>query len=292
MRPGIFKIKKQIVNHQKSFAAQSLIIARPCFLFFLLIWCALSSPDATAQTARTTQKPQSAVSAAAPKRHRLRVTKGDVIGVSLKANKARMRDVATDLSKALGTRVILGSSLANEALTVEFADLTLETALRLIAPHAYVDYEIRANAQPAIAAIFLNDASDPEPAKNAAVQASSEAILISGNTEDPDPSTAQTDDDPLQVDINDDSLTIKSKKQLLAAVVLTVGYVMEVPVDIKYESDEIIDTTIKDTPYEDAVVRLSPNVRLYVRADLTRGQRTPLRLSIVPPAKVADTGTN
>jgi ABC-type Na+ efflux pump permease subunit len=284
------------VNQQESLAAKGgrsvtnclLAYARPLPFVLLLFTFAVPAVTFAAQS-----KPQSAAKTAVKKRHRLRITKGGaVVGLSLKADKARMSDVAVDLAKGLGTRVIVGPSLAKQRITVEFADLTLETALRLMAPHAYVDYELRANAQPAIVAIFLNDLEDSDPAKNASVQSSSEAFLIEGNTEDADPSAAQNDDNPLQVDLDDESLTIRSNKQLLAAVVLTVGYVLEVPVDIKYDSNEIIDTTIKDTPYEDAVLRLSPNVRLYVRADLTRSQRTPLRLSVVAPPKVVDTGTN
>jgi hypothetical protein len=93
----------------------------------------------------------------------------------------------------------------------------------------------------------------------------------------------------LQVDLEDnDHLTIKSRKQPLIAVVMTIADVLGVPAEIKYESEEIVDTEIKDMLAEDAITRLSPNVRFYMRADLTRSQKTPLRLAVVPPAaKVA-----
>ncbi len=221
---------------------------------------------------------------AARKKFRLRITKGYITGVSLKADKARMTDIAADLSKRLGTNVILGPNMTKEALTVEFADLPLEPALRLLAPHVYIDYEIRANAQPTLLGIFLLDYNDPDPAANAVVQSSSQAMMIEGNTEDTaEQSEVPEADDPLQVALDGNHLTIKSKKQLLAAVVLTIAEVLGVPAEIKYESDEIVDTEIKDIPFEDAVARLSPNIRLYVRADLTRSLRTPLRLRLVPP---------
>lgn len=227
------------------------------------------------------------------KKYRLRITKGYITGVSLKADKAKMSEIAADLSKRLGTRVILGPTMMKEALTVEFYDLPLEPALRLLAPHVYLDYEIRADAQPTLLGVFLMGQDDPDPAKNAVVQGGSEAMLIEGNTEDTaEESEVQHDDDPLQVDLNDNHLTIKSKKQPLAAVVITMAEVLGVPAEIKYDSNEIVDTEIKDTPFEDAIVRISPNIRLYVRADLTRSQRTPLRLALVPPAKVADSATN
>jgi hypothetical protein len=255
---------------------------------------------ATSATLTTNAKPQekpqppsaakpAQVPAPAPKkRHKLRVTKGYITIISLKADKAKMSDIAEDLSKRLGAQVILGPNMRKNAITVEFYDMPLEPALRLLAPHVYIDYEIRANAQPTPLGIFLMDQADPDPAKSAVVQGSSEALLIEGNTEDtPEESEAQPDD-PLLVELEDNQLTIKSKKQPLAAVVLTIAQLLGVPAEIKYDSDEIVDTEIKDTPVEDAIPRLSPNIRLYVRADLTRSQRTPLRLRVVSPAKVVD----
>ncbi len=240
--------------------------------------------------ARPQGQTQPQASKPAPKKKfRLRITKGYIIGVSLKADKAKMSEIAADLSKRLNTRVILGPTMSKEAITVEFYDLPLEPALRLLAPRVYIDYEIRANAQPTLLGIFLMGQEDPDPAKNEVVHGSSEAMLIEGNTEDnPEQSEVQRDDDPLQVDLDDNNLTIKSKKQPLAAVVLTIAEVLGVPAEIKYDSTEIVDTNIKDTPWEDAIARLSPNIRLYVRADLTRSQRTPLRLALVPP--VANAG--
>ena len=224
------------------------------------------------------------------KKHRLRVVKGYITAVSLKADKASMPAIVADLSKQLGTQVILGPSLAKKAITVEFYDLPFETALGLLAAHVYIDYEIRANAQPTPLAIFLMDQDDPEPAKTAVVQGSSEAMLIEGNTEDGgEQSELNREEDPLEVELEDNHITIKSKKQPLAAVVLTVAQILGVPGEIKYDSDEIVDTEIKDTPYEDAIARLSPNIRLYVRADLTRSKRTALRLALLPPvAKVSE----
>lgn len=251
--------------------------------------------DARPQEQNSPAQPGGAAKPVAKKKFRLRITKGYMTGVSLKADKAKMTDLAADLSKRLGAQVILGPAMKKEALTVEFYDLTLEPALRLLAPRVYIDYEIRANAQPTLLGIFLMGYDDPNPAATAVVQGSSESLMIEGNTEDPtEEAEVKPEDDPLQVDLDGNHLTIKSKKQPLAAVVLTIAEVLGVPVEIKYDSNEIVDTEIKDTPFEDAITRLSPNIRLYVRADLNKSQRTPLRLRLVPPpaAKVADTVMN
>jgi hypothetical protein len=290
--------EKSPVTQQNSFALafkRSNIWRQSSYLRILLFAVVMATSGVfLAADVRAQAQTQPGPAKSAPrKRHRLRITKGYITAMSLKADKAKMSEIATDLSKRLGAKVILGPSLRKEALTVEFYDLPLEPALQLLAPRVYLDYEIRANAQPTLLGVFLEGLGDPDPAKNEVVQGSSEALLIEGNTEDTaEQSEAQRDEDPLQVDLDDNNLTVKSKKQRLAAVVLTIAQVLEVPAEIRYDSDEIVDTEIKDTPFEDAITRLSPNIRLYVRADLTRSQRTPLRLAVVPPAKVADSATS
>lgn len=244
--------------------------------FFLVV-------DAKAQPQNSPPPPQGASKTSPKKRHKLSITKGEIIGLSLKADKAKMSEIAADLSKRLGTQVILGPNMAKEAITVEFYDLPLEAALRLLVPRVYIDYEIKENAQPVMLGIFLSDSNDPEPAATAVVQGSSQAMMIEGNTEDTAEPTDDAANDPLQVELDDNHLTIKSKKQPLVAVVLTIAELLGVPAEVKYDSTEIVDTEIKDTPFEDAITRLSPNIRLYVRADLTRSKRTALRLTLVPP---------
>ena len=254
--------------------------------FFLVV-------DAKAQPQNSPPPPQGASKTSPKKRHRLRITKGEIIGLSLKADKAKMSEIAADLAKRLGVQVILGPNMAKETITVEFYDLPLEAALRLLVPRVYIDYEIKENAQPVRLGIFLSDSNDPEPAATAVVQGSSQAMMIEGNTEDTPDSVENSDNDPLQVELDENHLTIKSKKQPLVVVVLTIAELLGVPAEIKYESAEIVDTEIKDTPFEDAITRLSPNIRLYVRVDLTRSKRTALRLTLVPPvAKGSEAATS
>jgi hypothetical protein len=279
----------------KSTAASGRSVYLRGVLFALLISTAgvFLRVDAKPPAQNSPAPPQGASRTTPKKRHRLRITKGEIIGISLKADKAKMSEIAADLAKRLGAQVILGPNMAKETITVEFYDLPLEAALRLLVPHVYIDYEIKENAQPTMLGIFLSDSNDPEPAATAVVQGSSQAMMIEGNTEDTPDSVENSDNDPLQVELDDNHLTIKSKKQPLVAVVLTIAELLGVPAEIKYESAEIVDTEIKDTPFEDAITRLSPNIRLYVRADLTRSKRTALRLTLVPPvAKVSEAATN
>ena len=250
--------------------------------------------DAKAQAQNSPAPPQGASKITPKKRHKLSITKGEIIGLSLKADKAKMSEVAAELAKRLGTQVILGPNMAAETITVEFYDLPLEAALRLIVPRVFIDYELKGNTRPAMLGIYLFARDDPDPANNAIVQGSSQALFIEGNTEDTPESVEKAEaDDPLQVELDDNNLTIKSKKQPLVAVVLTIAELLGVPGEIKYESTEIVDTEIKDTPFEDAITRLSPNIRLFIRVDLSHSTRKALRLSLVPPvAKVSEAVTS
>ncbi len=50
---------------------------------------------------------------------------------------------------------------------------------------------------------------------------------------------------------------------------------LSIPFDIKGDSGEVVDLDINKSSLEDAVLRMSPNVRLYVRVDLrTTGKKT------------------
>jgi hypothetical protein len=254
------------------------------FIFFAALLVTFQSLIVEAKSVGQTQ-PSSVAKRTPKKKHSLRITKGHLIGVSLKADKAGMTEIAADLAKLLDAPVSLGPTMQKQ-VTMEFADIPLEPAMQLLAPRVFVDYEIRAGAQPKLLGIFLVGRDDPDPAKNAIVQGSSQALLFEGHTEENAEETVG--EEPLQVDLDDDNLTVRSKKQPLLALVITIADILGVPAEIKYESNEIVDTVIKNTPFEDAIPRLSPNIRLYVRADLTRSERTPLRLVLVQP--VANAG--
>jgi hypothetical protein len=276
-----------LVAERFSDGVSASLLFRIVLLFLLLTTSGFLSANANAQGQ---VQPPRAADQVGKKQFSLRVSKGDITGVSLKANEARLTEIALELSRRLDARVILGPGLAKQTLTLEFADLTLPPAMRLLAPRVYMDYEIRENAQPKLLAVYLLSEDDPTPAANAVVQGSSDAILIEGNTED-DPEESEVDraNDPLQVELEENRITIKSKKQLLAAVVLTVAEVLGVPAEIRYDSTEIVDTTINNASFEEAITGLSPNIRLYVREDVNRSLRTPLRIAIVPPV-VKDSG--
>jgi hypothetical protein len=213
-----------------------------------------------------------------------------ILNISLKAEKAKMSEVAQDLSKKVNTPVFLGPERQNDLLTVEFSELTLEPALQLMSPTVYVDYEIDtgSSAPPKALGIYFYDANQGEPPLTAVVNGSSQSFLIEGNTED-DVEPA-TDGDkqkvpPLRVTYLNNALTVKARKQPLPLVLLKIGEELGIPVDIQAQNIAIVDTDISKLPVEDAVRQLSPHIRLFLRADLTRAEKRALRLVLAEPPK-------
>ena len=201
-----------------------------------------------------------------------------ILNISLKAEKARVSEVAQELSKRLKIPVQLGKERQNELLTVEFSELTLEPALQLLAPQVYVDYEIDTGAlMPKPLGIYLFDANQGEPPLSAAVNGTVQSMLIEGDTEDG--VQPKSEEQPLRITFEDNLLTVKAKKQPLTLVLLKIGEEIGIPVEIKDESaNSIVDTEISKLPVEDVVRQLSPHIRLFLRADLTRADKRALRL--------------
>jgi hypothetical protein len=243
--------------------------------------------DAKAQTPKPGVKPP----------YTLTVKTRPILNISLKAEKANMADVAQDLSKRLKTPVFLGTERQKEPLSIEFSELTLEPALQLLAPTVYVDYEIDSGSQnqPRVLGIFLYDANQGEPPLSAVVHGSTQSMLIEGNTEDgvepeSDEQKQKQDEQPLRVTYENYTLSIKAKQQPLPLVLLKIGETVGIPVDIQDEKMEMVDANISKLSVEDAVRQLSPNIKLFVRADLTRSERRALRLVLAEPPKTVQEG--
>jgi hypothetical protein len=238
--------------------------------------------DAKTQTAKPGVKPT----------YTLTVKTRPILNISLKAEKANMADVAQDLSKRLKAPVFLGTERQKEPLSVEFSELTLEPALQLLSPTVYVDYEIETGGQnpPRVLGIFLYDVNQGEPPMSAVVHGSTQSMLIEGNTEDgvepqSDEEKQKLEEQPLRVSFLNNQLTVKAIQQPLPAVLLKIGETLGIPVDIQNEKMDPIDANISKLSVEDAVRQLSPNIKLFVRADLTRSERRALRLVLAEPPK-------
>ena len=239
--------------------------------------------DAKTQTAKPGVKPP----------YTLTVKTQPILNISLKAEKASMSEVAQDLSKRLKIPVFLGTERQKEPLTLEFSELTLEPALQLLAPTVYVDYEVETGSQnpSRVLGIFLFDANQGEPPVSAVVHGSTQSMLIEGNTEDgvepesDEEKKKKAEEEPLRVTFLNNQLSVKAKQQPLPLVLLKIGESIGVPVDIQDDKMDLLDANISKLSVEDAVRQLSPNIKLFVRADLSRSERRALRIVLARPPK-------
>jgi hypothetical protein len=191
---------------------------------------------------------------------------------------------------------MLSALMAKQKVTTEFANLPLEGAVRLLAPQVYVDYELSgdAGAQQKPVGVYLHGMNEPAPDVNAVVQGDSEAILIEGNTEDgvEDSSAAKNreEEQPLRVKVERSQLSVRARKQPLTAVLYLIASKIDIPFEMKYESTELVDVDFNNYSIDQAVRSLSsPNIRLYMRTNLSNYEITPLRLVLVPPANSQQT---
>jgi hypothetical protein len=250
-----------------------------------------ATADADTKQAQKDSKPADPKAAAKPP-YVVKIKTRPLLNISIKAEKAKMSEVAQELSKQLKVPVFLGPERQNELLTIEFNELTLEPALQLMSPTVYIDYEIDtgSGAPPKALGIYFFDANQGEPPLTAVVNGSTESMLIEGNTEDgvepeTDDAKKKLEEQPLKVAFKDNLLTVKAKKQPLQLVLLKIGEEIGIPVDIQETNVAVIDAEFSKLPIEDLVRQLSPHIRLYLRADLTRAERRALRLVLAEPPR-------
>jgi len=261
---------------------------------FCLALCttSLAQKPATSETGTKQDQKSADTKATAKLPYVVKIKTRPILNISIKAEKAKMSEVAQELSKQLKVPVFLGPERQNELLTIEFNELTLEPALQLMSPTVYVDYEIDtgSGAPPKALGIYFFDANQGEPPLTAVVNGSTQSMLIEGNTEDgvepaTDDEKKKEEEQPLRISFKDNLLSVKAKKQPLSLVLLKIGEELGIPVDIQATEVAVIDAEFSKLSVEDLVRQLSPHIRLYLRADLTRAERRALRLVLAEPPK-------
>ena len=278
-------MKRTVLYHYAKGITSSALLCAALFTTSLAQKPAAPNTDAK-------QTPKEAKPAATKPAYVVKIKKSPLLNISVKAEKAKVSDVAQELSKQLKIPIFLGPERQNELLTIEFNELTLEPALQLMSPTVYVDYEIDtgSGAPPKPLGIYFFDANQGEPPLTQVVNGSTQSMLIEGNTEDGvEPETEddkkKAEEQPLKVAFKDNLLTVKAKKQPLTLVLLKIGEELGIPVDIQDQNASVIDAEFSKLSIEDLVRQLSPHIRLYLRADLTRAERRALRLVLAEPPK-------
>lgn len=216
----------------------------------------------------------------------LRITNDQIIGISLKAQDVRLKEIATELSKRLKIPILLTPIVEKHMVTVNFSDLVLEPAMQMLAPQVFIDYEIDTTPGklPRPVAVYLQGYNERPPADNAVVRSASDIMVIEGDTEAGLDSKKEEEED-LKITFEKGQLSVKSKKQPLIVVLYGIANQLGIPLEVKNEVADLVTVNINKSSVESALQELGPNIRLYLRADLLVGDRRPLRLVLVGPDK-------
>lgn len=216
----------------------------------------------------------------------LSITTDQVIGITLKAHDARLKEIAAELAKRLKIPVMVSPIMEKHLVTTNFGDLVLEPAMQMLAPQVYIDYEVDTtpgvNQRPL--AIYLQGYNERPPSETAVVRGNSDVMVIEGNTEDTPPDTAEAEQE-LKVTYEKGELSVKAKKEPLVVVLYGIANELGIPLEVKNEVTDLVTVNITKTSVESTLQQLGPNIRLYLRADLQLQERRPLRLVLVGPEK-------
>jgi len=217
----------------------------------------------------------------------LTVTDDQIIGISLKAQDATVKEIAAELSKKLQIPIEVTPILQNHKVTTNFSDLVLEPALQQLAPQVFIDYEIdmTPGKMPRPLGIFLQGYNEAPPAANAVVHGNSDVMIIEGNTEDDESNKNDEKEQELKVKYEKGELTVVARKQPLVVVLYAVANELGVPLQVQNEIVDPISVNIQKASVESALQQLSQSIRLFLRADLLTQERRPLRILLVEQNK-------
>lgn len=258
----------------------TLIVLVAFFAFAVTTAQTEQSSDAAAPSAPKPQAKESKVP------FTLRVTNDQIIGISLKAQDVKLKEIAAELSRRLKIPVLLTPIVEKHPITTNFSDLVLEPAMQMLAPQVYIDYEIDSTPgkQPRPMAIYLQGYNEPPPADNAVVRGNSDVMVVEGDTEDMGSDSAKEEQE-LKVKYEKGLLTVNAKKQPLVVVLYAIANEMNIPLEVKNEVAGLVNISIAQASIDSALQQLGPNISLYLRADLRLQERRPLRMVLVGPEK-------
>ena len=219
----------------------------------------------------------------------LRMSKEAPTTFTLKAKEARLGEIVEEMGRLMKAQVFVSPLLAKEQVSLEFSGMPLEAVLRMLAPQAYIDYEVGGGQeQPRALAVYLNALNEKPPSATQVVQGTSEAILIEGDTEegtgDEEAQKKRDEENPLKVSYTRNNLSVRARKQPLTIVLFKIASELGIPFELRQDSPEVVDVDFTNYTVEQAIRGLSPAVRLFYRTDLQSYDVQPLRIVLAAPA--------
>lgn len=219
----------------------------------------------------------------------VRVSKNAPRTFAVKAKDTPLGEITGEIARELKIPVSLSPLMARQKVTVEFAGMNLEAALRLLAPQPYVDYVAGGDEspEPRPLAIYLHALNEPPPSATAAVKGNMETMLLEGNTEDGADSEEERkrrEEEPVKITYVGRQLSVRARQQPLTIVLFKVANEVGVPFEMRYDTTELVDVDFSNYSLDLAVRSISPYVRFFYRADLQTFDIQPLRIALVAPA--------
>lgn len=219
--------------------------------------------------------------AADKKRLRLQISINRSEQISVRAEKVSTNELAAELSRQLKIPVILSGIMRDKIANLTFQNLPLEEAALRLAPHARVDYVLMQNETGAQMlrplAVYLSGYNEKAPSTVQSVEKESPAIVVEGNTETLDKAV---DEGSFKINFDENRLTVLARRQNLTFVVAEIAARADLEFDLRYDTDKLIDIEIENEPLTEALVRLSPHVRVYLRKDLLTAKTIAFRVAL------------
>lgn len=286
--PRVLRLKYRITDLQRN-ASRIFTIQTVLRLALPIVICVSAAGAVICQEPAASPRTETAGEAKPDKAKpafTLSITNDQVIGITLRARDASLKEIAAELSKRLKIPVSVSPIMQKHVVTMNFGDLVLEPALQMLAPQVYIDYEVDTtpgvNQRPL--AIYLQGYNERPPSETEVVHGNSDVMVIEGNTEDTPPEKAEAEQE-LKVTYEKGELSVQAKKEPLVVVLYGIANELGIPLEVKNEVTDLVTINITRTSVESTLQQLGPNIRLYLRADLQLQERRPLRLVLVGPDK-------
>ena len=191
--------------------------------------------------------------------------------ISLRAEQAAVSEIAAALGRKLGVTMTVSPELREHRVTSEFVGLTLDQALRLLAPQPVIDYSVggEAEADRKYVAIYLQGFNEapPEPRQ----QHNADVASAEGSFDDEAEAARDRDenaDAPLRVTYKNERLSVRARRQSLSAVLGAIATRTKAVCELQGSTDAEVDLNFNDYALEDAARALAPGVRFYLRTSL------------------------
>jgi len=213
--------------------------------------------------------------------------------VILTAEKAKAADIGLSLEKALKVQVRMSPLVARQLITLKLNRVPVEDLLRALAPQIYIDYEVRWEHPEDWVGIELTGYNEREPQTPVQPKA---FMVIAGSTEDASVTEetmardqAAKDEEKLQKDppaegpvldvsVKDGLVSIRARKQMVAAVFLDAASKAGLGFETRGQLDEaFIDLDVRGLPFEQLPATVArPNFGVLMRRNMSANVSRPV----------------